>query len=298
MTNDPFFSVVIPTYNRSSFIRKTIESVLAQSFQDFEIIVVDDGSTDNTEAVMKSITSDKIKYYKKENAERAAARNYGARLAKGKFLNFFDSDDSLYPHHLITAYNFIQKNNPEVFHLGFEIKNDNGALLLKINSIHKINTKILNGNNLSCNGVFIKNEIVVENPFNEDRVLSSLEDWELWIRLAARYIFMNSNQITSVIIQHDDRSVMTTNREKIKSKIAHFINYVNQDPINNKTYGKRLNRAFASANTYAALHLAIAQEENKVVFQYLLKGIFNHYNEVFKKRFLVIIKLMLFNIFK
>ncbi len=102
-----FFSVVIPTYNRASFVGKTIQSLLAQTYSHFEIIVVDDGSTDDTEAVVRGIRSDKLTYHKKKNGERAAARNTGARLAKGDYVNFFDSDDLAYPVHLHTALDLI-----------------------------------------------------------------------------------------------------------------------------------------------------------------------------------------------
>ena len=73
----PLFSIVIPTYNRAHLIGKTIESVLRQEFTDFEILIVDDGSKDNTEEVASTFTDKRIRYLKKQNAERGAARNYG-----------------------------------------------------------------------------------------------------------------------------------------------------------------------------------------------------------------------------
>src|SRR5437763_11554370 len=98
-----FFSIIIPTYNRASMIEKTIQSALNQSYSDYEIIIVDDGSTDNTEQVVLSIKDARIFYFKKENAERAAARNYGAHRAKGDYITFLDSDDVLYPSFLYNA---------------------------------------------------------------------------------------------------------------------------------------------------------------------------------------------------
>ena len=78
-----FISVIIPTYNRAHLIAGTLDSILAQKYQDFEIIIVDDGSTDDTEMVVASYLSDNVSYYKKENGERGAARNFGASKAKG-----------------------------------------------------------------------------------------------------------------------------------------------------------------------------------------------------------------------
>ena len=291
MTNNPFFSVVIPTYNRAGFIRKTIESVLAQSFQDFEIILIDDGSTDNTETIVKSINSNKITYYKKENAERAAARNFGAKISNGQYINFLDSDDILYINHLQVAHEFTDHHKGvEIFHLGYDIKDESDTLLRSVANIQSINNQILFGNILSCNGVFMKKEIIIQNQFNEDRSLSSLEDWELWIRMSARYSFLNSNTITSTVIQHNERSVMTPDTSKIKKKVNQFVHYVLQDEENKKRFNTRLNRVVASAWTYAALHLIIANENKREVFHYLVKGIQSYPGEVLKKRFLVIIK--------
>ena len=99
----PLFSIIIPTYNRAALIAKTLDTVLTQTLYSYEVLIIDDGSTDNTEAIVQPYLDDKVKYYKKENAERAAARNYGTRLAKGAYVNLFDSDDCMFPYHLEEA---------------------------------------------------------------------------------------------------------------------------------------------------------------------------------------------------
>ena len=79
------FSVIIPTYNRAGFIAKTIQSVLDQLCRDFEVIIVDDGSSDGTEKVVqKNFSIDKVSFFRKENGERGAARNYGVQKARGE----------------------------------------------------------------------------------------------------------------------------------------------------------------------------------------------------------------------
>ena len=90
----PKVSVIIPTYNYGQYIEKAIDSVLAQSYQDFEIIVVDDGSTDNTGTIIETKYKDKVKYIFQENKGAAAARNRAAKEAKGKYLSFLDADDT------------------------------------------------------------------------------------------------------------------------------------------------------------------------------------------------------------
>ena len=104
--NKPFFSIIIPTYNRANLISISIESVLKQTFTDFELIIVDDGSTDNTSEVVGNYTDNRIFYYKKVNEERGAARNYGIKKSCGEYVNFLDSDDFFDANHLEVAYNF------------------------------------------------------------------------------------------------------------------------------------------------------------------------------------------------
>lgn len=109
-TNDaPLISVVIPTYNRRRYVVESLESVLHQSFGDFEILVVDDGSTDGTEEVLRPY-GDRIRYLRQENRGAAAARNLGIRSCRGRCVAFMDSDDLATPQHLEKLYDFLARN--------------------------------------------------------------------------------------------------------------------------------------------------------------------------------------------
>src|SRR5277367_6259308 len=90
---NPKVSVVIPTYNRADKVRKSVESVLAQSFTDLEVIVVDDGSSDETEQTLKQAFGDRIRYYFQTNQGASVARNRGIEEARGEWIAFLDSDD-------------------------------------------------------------------------------------------------------------------------------------------------------------------------------------------------------------
>ncbi|MDX6696410.1 MAG: hypothetical protein QOF02_4013 [Blastocatellia bacterium] len=296
MQHTPYFSVVIPTYNRAHLIRKTIESVLAQQDGDFEVIVVDDGSRDNTEAVVRSIEDERLAYHKKENAERAAARNYGARLARGRYLNFFDSDDLLYPNHLQAARRLIEQHNePEIFHLGFEMKDAAGRLLYRVDAMKgNLNEQLPRGNLLSCNGVFLRADVAREFPFNEDRGLSASEDWELWLRLASRFHIHYSNEVTSVIVNHDERSVLTVNEAALLKRMNLTLKYLFEDEAFVRKYGDKRRVIENEFLSYIALHLAMSGEARRAC-RHLKDSVRVLPSSVFRRRFLAAVKHIILN---
>jgi glycosyltransferase involved in cell wall biosynthesis len=99
----PKVTVVIPTYNSAHFLDEAIQSVLAQTFTDFEVVVVDDGSTDNTKVVVDSFKDPRIKYVYQQNQGPPGARNKGVELSMGEYIFFLDSDDSLLEHALVKS---------------------------------------------------------------------------------------------------------------------------------------------------------------------------------------------------
>jgi glycosyltransferase involved in cell wall biosynthesis len=116
----PFFSVIICTYNRKTLITRALKSLVGQSENDWEAIIVDDGSTDNTYDTIKELlrSIDKIKYYKQDNQGSGAARNYGIQQSNGEWITFLDSDDEYSEEHLASIREEID-SNPEVeFFLG------------------------------------------------------------------------------------------------------------------------------------------------------------------------------------
>lgn len=102
MSTSPKVSIVVPSYNRAEFIEATLKSIQEQSFKDFEVVFVDDGSTDNTKELLAEFckADPRFKYFRQENSERAIARSYGLSLASADLLCLVDSDDLWYPHKL------------------------------------------------------------------------------------------------------------------------------------------------------------------------------------------------------
>ena len=102
-------SIILPTYNRSRFLSETINSVLNQTYKDFELIIIDDGSTDDTADLIRKYTEqdNRVKYFFQENMERSQARNNGIEKSNGKYICFLDSDDAFLPNHLKFFYETI-----------------------------------------------------------------------------------------------------------------------------------------------------------------------------------------------
>ena len=218
-----FFSVIIPVYNRSHLLGETIDTVLSQSHPDFEIIIVDDGSTENIKEVLsrKYSNEPKIKYFRKQNEERGAARNYGIKHAEGDFAVFFDSDDFMKSHYLETL-NKIIAENPGVKLLATKYNYDNNGkaeyhpFLQHLAEGWYDQDLFLKGNILACN-YCVRTKDPGLKPFPIQRELASMEDWLfLLANLTNNKIFIR-DEICIAMRQHDERS-MSNNQKVIEAR--------------------------------------------------------------------------------
>lgn len=194
-SNMPTVSVIIPTYNRAHLIGGAIQSVLDQTYQDFEIIVVDDGSTDNTAEVVKSFNEQRIKCIRHDkNRGGSAARNTGIKAAKGEYIAFQDSDDEWFIEKLEKQMKIFETAPPEVgvVYTGFwKIENDKKIYIpsswftQKEGNIHK---ELLKGNFVTTQSVVIRKKCFEKSGMFDEN-LPRLQDWELVIRLSKYYNF-------------------------------------------------------------------------------------------------------------
>lgn len=291
LTLNPFFSIIIPVYNRADQIGPTLQSVLDQQFKDFELLIVDDGSTDKLEQLLAEYTDPRIIYLAKKNEERGAARNFGVLHAKGSFITFLDSDDLLYPNHLFTAFDKLSNGLCDFFHLAYEIKDSKGNLITKLKERRgSLNKLVLQGNLLSCIGVFVRKELFQLIKFNEDRDLAGTEDWLLWLQFSARVQMNYSNKVTSCIINHEGRSVLKFSESQLLSRTNLLIRYLKEDNLFVEKWGfKVVRRINAHMLSYSALHL-IMSGKKKVAFKLLRQAIGLSPKEIFQRRTLAIIK--------
>jgi glycosyltransferase involved in cell wall biosynthesis len=295
------FSIIIPTFNRAHLILDTLNSVKNQTFNDFELIVVDDGSSDNTRITVENyISGNKLKnwhYYHKINEERGAARNFGISKANGKWITFLDSDDLLYPNHLRIASDFISKNSAvDVFHSAYEFRNHKNELIRQIvyPKNGNLNGAILNGNVFSCFGMFLKYTIFNDVKFEEDRNLSGSEDWLLWLKISARFKIHFQPQISGCMIQHDERSVLNFNEEELSSRTNLLSTKLKADNVFVETFGpKVIGKIYGHMLTYSAFHLLLSGHKRKAI-KLFLKGLKYSPFELLKRRALAFFKHLFF----
>ncbi|MDD3685586.1 MAG: glycosyltransferase family 2 protein [Bacteroidales bacterium] len=223
----PFFSIIIPTYNRAHMLSKALESVHVQTFNDWECIVVDDGSTDNTKELLQQwIKKDnRFRYIYQENAERSAARNNGINNAKGDYICFLDSDDYFNETRLEKLY--IAINNSKIKNALFftDISFNNNGLLQTIVQDHYCTfTESLSNKAdtlasvvIGVPQVCITAEIIMKNLFTPN--ISIGEDFECWLRISENnYILYIPHQSTIIASEHDDRSVNLKNNNSPKQQ--------------------------------------------------------------------------------
>lgn len=296
-----FFSIIIPTYNRARLIESTLDSVLNQTFKDYEVIIVDDGSADDTKEVIEKYISDnksnKFCYYYKPNGERGAARNYGFERAKGQWITFLDSDDIFYPNHLQLAFDVIKTHSEaKVIHSAYEFKTDKNEFLrsVKYPRDTNLNSALLKGNLFSCFGMFIKSDVLADLKFEESRQLSGSEDWLLWLQIAARYPIHFQPQISGCMVQHDGRSVLSFKEDELLNRTSLLVKKLSQDRYFISKYGAdSVKNIEAHMLTYSALHLVLSRKKNKAIILFV-NGIKLNFLELFSLRTLAFIKYLLF----
>lgn len=188
----PLVSVIMPTYNRARYLADSISSVLKQTYANFELLIIDDGSTDKTKNVVKYFTNKdpRVRYFVNEHSGRPAIpRNFGLKQARGEYLTFLDSDDEYLPEKIVRQMEFLQDEGLDVVGVGGIIVDITGQ---KIKEVIPEKTKdwlekILGGN-------FVFNPIMIRRAAYEkiggfDERAEFIEDWEWLIRICEHLKF-------------------------------------------------------------------------------------------------------------
>ena len=295
------FSVVIPTYNRADLIKKSLESVYAQTYQDWEIIVVDNCSTDNTEEVMAEyVKRGKLSYLRNDrNYERSYSRNKGMKLAKGEYVTLLDSDDILYPDCLDKAAKFIDKNPESVFfHCCFEILNGNYKPVKRpvFPDIKNPFKAISKGNFISNIGVFYKRPLLDKVKFSEEPIIIGVEDYDFVLNtLLYTGKIDRINEYCCGVYEHSGRSVYHEEWERTHKRINYFIQKQLDNPLFNEKMKKYKGSFLAHTDLYLASFCAVHKMRTKSWF-YITRSVRRYPpilgEVVFWKHIFVVIKKM------
>lgn len=188
-------SVIIPTYNRADLLPMTVESVFAQTYKNYEIIIVDDGSTDNTKEIVEPyLSKSNIRYFYQENRKQASARNNGIRNSEGEYIAFLDSDDLWHPEKLDLQVKVLEEH-PEV-----GLVYSNQSLLQEDSSKDEVRYPpgVLKSGNIfkdllirkfycSTSGLLVRKSVLDDVGFFDESLRNALEDWELSLRISKKY---------------------------------------------------------------------------------------------------------------
>jgi glycosyltransferase involved in cell wall biosynthesis len=187
----PLVSVVVPAHNAEKTLRETIDSVLHQTLGDFELIVIDDGSTDTTKNIVADIKDPRVRSFSFPNAGPSAARNRGIERASGKFIAFLDADDLWLPNKLKAQVEALNQNPEAALAYSWSDSiEESGAFLKKGNYVHPedhVYEQLILWNFLDNGSTPMVRHRALLEVGNFDEAIWLGEDWDMWLRLAWRY---------------------------------------------------------------------------------------------------------------
>jgi len=200
-------SIIIPTHNRSQLLRVAVESALAQTYPNLEIIVVDDGSTDNTARMMGHYAG-RVLYIRQANQDVAAARNTGIRAASGEYLTFLDDDDFILPTKLERQVQLLDAR-PEIglVHCGYYHTDEAGNPIDRVTFLPEgdVLKELVCGNFIWVGAPLIRRECFDQTGVFDDEIPAVGADWDMWLRIAqAGYLFACVQEPLGAYRMHQD----------------------------------------------------------------------------------------------
>ena len=279
----PFFSIIIPLYNKENYIENTLKSVLNQSFIDFEIIIVNDGSTDNSEQIVFQFNDKRIHYFHKKNEGVSIARNFGIEHAKSNFICFLDADDFWYENYLEIMQTYIEKfPTYKVFSSAIEIETSKTIFPAQYSIKKNADFEIINffeASEREC-AIWTSSAVFHKSIFKKTGVfdpnIKIAEDTDLWIRIGLNFQILFIWKILARYV-YDERSVSRASNYIFEE--SSFTKYSEQEKTNKEL------KKYLDLNRFS---VAIKNKlnDNHVNFEKVRKEI-NLTNLSFKKRLLL-----------
>lgn len=272
---DILISVILPTYNRAEMLGMAIDSVLAQDYKNWELLIVDDGSTDQTETVVaeKQKKDSRIVYHKVENGERSRARNIGISLAKGDYVCFLDSDDRFLKDNLTNWVSYIKehKNPLALMYSDYIIEKEGKEFERNVKFESAYSANFLFENPLVPPQVCVAKKILDEYHFIEKYNVG--EDVTLWLRVNKRYPIMKSEHLSFRYATHEGNTINPNSNSSLVM-IENFREFFEENPeirakMEDKRYLKYWSEMYTNAGKYH-----FRKKQKWLAFKMLVRAIF------------------------
>jgi glycosyltransferase involved in cell wall biosynthesis len=270
------FTIVIPSYNRAHFISHAIQSVIDQTFQNWELIIIDDGSTDNTKEVISAFKDKRIQYFHQENQERSAARNNGIKNANGQWICFLDSDDVFKINHLAIFEQHIEKCDFNTILYSLKTGDQFKGIQNKFEHVFY--------NSIHSQQVCIPKNLLLKEKYNPE--ISIGEDTELWMRLIKSCSILCTGEETIEVKDHAERSVHVSNLDAALKHLDLSIDLSKKysENISKKTAKKKISDAYFGI----AKHYIYAGNNLKASY-YIQRSIIAQFSHVMTKHKLLLL---------
>lgn len=238
----PLFSVIIPLFNKENFIETTLKSALNQTFSDFEILIINDGSTDKSEEKVLNFNDNRIRYFSKENEGVSATRNFGIEKANGEIIAFLDADDYWYPNHLQNLFQLYNQfpecglycTNYERFYNSYKIVKPFFVAIPEFpwKGIVKDFFKSSYIDRIAWTSAVAIPKIVLNQVgcFDTKITLGAGEDTHLWLRIALKYKVAFDTEISSRHVLDAENRISLSNT--LKRKFAKFDEFKDEEKTN------------------------------------------------------------------
>jgi glycosyltransferase involved in cell wall biosynthesis len=235
----PLVSVVLSAFNHEKYIADAIRSVLDQTLTDFELIVVNDGSTDRTEEIVKSFQDDRIIYIYQENQGPSVATNNGILASRGKYIANLNGDDVCYPHRLVRQYQFLERSNRGVCFSWVDIIDDDNRLITEehfcgklFNRVFSSRAELLNqfffkGNTLNAVTAMVDRAILVDEGMACATSIQA-QDFEMWCRLIRRHdLFVIPEKLVKYRVRGDAQNISFNSENNVRTVFELYQIYKN-----------------------------------------------------------------------
>ncbi len=281
-------TVVIPTYNRANLIKDAIKTVFSQTYQKFEIIIVDDGSEDNTSEVIKNLTDERIKYIYQKNSGVSSARNNGIKNAKGEYIAFLDSDDLWHPQKLEKQLSVLE-NNPNIGlvtssskYITFEKK------FIKIKKHCAEGNILLNPDRVFCGTPTL---LIRKNIFEKsglfDETMNFCEDWDLFFRISLICGVYSIPEVLTYVRSHKESLSKSSPVGQFREGYLKFLD----KSFNNENLPVEMlkvkNRAYSNALWNIGFWALYKSNDYKIARASLFESLRKSYLKIFNVKFLI-----------